>query len=101
MDQLTIESHDRAPHGAASVAALAREGRLLMLSAPLRDLIERRWRRRALGCALVFHRDGYSLEHHFEGPWRQACKAAGAPGRLFHDLRWSVGGDHDVSLLVS
>jgi integrase len=64
-----------------------REGRLLVLSSPLRDLIERRWHRRALGCPLVFHRDRYSLEHHFEGPWRRACKAAGVPGRLFHDLR--------------
>ena len=35
----------------------------------------------------VFHRDGLTLEHHFEGPWRQACQAAGLPGRLFHDLR--------------
>ena len=64
-----------------------REGRLLVLSLPLRDLVERRWLDRALGCPFVFHREGYSLEHHFEGPWRRACKAAGVPGRLFHDLR--------------
>ncbi|HEU4370949.1 MAG TPA: site-specific integrase [Methylomirabilota bacterium] len=64
-----------------------REGRVLVLSGPLRDVIERRWRGRALGCPVVFHRDGLTLEHHFEGPWRQACKAAGLPGRLFHDLR--------------
>ena len=64
-----------------------REGRVLVLSKPLRDLIEHRWKRRALGCRLVFHRDGYPLEHHFEAPWRRACKAAGLPGKLFHDLR--------------
>jgi integrase len=64
-----------------------REGRVLALSAPMRALVERRWQSRRLGCLLVFHRDGFSLEHHFEGPWRRACKAAGAPGRLFHDLR--------------
>jgi len=64
-----------------------REGRVLVLSGPLRDVIERRWHLRALGCPLVFHRDGYSLEHHFEPPWRLACKAAGLPGKLFHDLR--------------
>jgi len=64
-----------------------REGRVLVLSGLLRDLIERRWRKRFLGCPFVFHRDGYSLEHHFEPPWRRACKAAGLPGKLFHDLR--------------
>ena len=53
-------------------------------SGPLRDVIERRWRSRALGWTLVIHRDGLTLEHHFEGPWRQACKAAELPGRLFH-----------------
>ena len=63
-----------------------REGRALVLSAPLRDVIERRWRGRALGCALVFHRDGRSLDH-FKDTWRRACKAAGLPRKLFHDLR--------------
>ena len=64
-----------------------REGRVLALSAPMRALVERRWHARRLGCPLVFRRDGYLLEHHFEGPWRRASKAAGVPGRLFHDLR--------------
>jgi integrase len=68
-------------------ACKTREGRVLVLSGPLRALVERRWHHRALGCPLVFHRDGFSLEHHFEAPWRRACKAAGLPGRLFHDLR--------------
>lgn len=64
-----------------------REGRVLVLSAPMRELIERRWRKRFLGCPLVFHRDRFSLEHNFEPPWRRACKAAGLSDRLFHDLR--------------
>jgi len=64
-----------------------REGRVLVLSGPLQDVMERRWKARALGCPLVFHRDGLTLEHHFEGPWRRACKSAGLPGKLFHDLR--------------
>ena len=63
-----------------------REGRALVLSAPLREVIERRWRGRALGCQLVFHRDSRSLDH-FKDVWRRACKAAGLPRKLFHDLR--------------
>ena len=88
---LSLEWHD--VDRAASVIRLrpetckTREGRVLVLSAPMRDLIERRWCVRRLGCPFVFHRDGCSLEHHFEPPWRRACRAAGLPGRLFHDLR--------------
>jgi len=63
-----------------------RDGRVLVLSAPLREVIERRWRGRAVGVALVFHRDGRSLDH-FKDVWRRACKAAGMPRKLFHDLR--------------
>jgi len=63
-----------------------REGRVLVLSKPLRDVIERLWRARVLGCPLVFHRQGRSLDH-FKDTWRRACKAAGLPGKLFHDLR--------------
>ena len=36
--------------------------------------------------ALVFHRDGHSIDH-FKDVWRRACKAAGLPRKLFHDLR--------------
>jgi len=38
-----------------------REGRLLVLSGPLRELIERRWRLRFLGCPFVFQRGGHWL----------------------------------------
>ncbi len=34
----------------------------------------------------VFHRDGEPIKR-FEGSWKKACKAAGAPGRLVHDFR--------------
>lgn len=63
-----------------------REGRLLVLSTPLRDVIERRWGARALGCPLVFHRDGRSLDH-FKDTWRRACRKAELATKLFHDLR--------------
>jgi integrase len=39
-----------------------------------------------LGCPLVFHRDGRSLDH-FKDVWRRACKTAGMARKLFHDLR--------------
>jgi integrase len=63
-----------------------REGRVLVLSTPLQAVIERRWHARALRCPLVFHEAARSLQG-FKNAWERACKAAGAPGKLFHDLR--------------
>jgi integrase len=34
----------------------------------------------------VFHRDGEPILS-FHHAWRRACREAGVPGRLFHDLR--------------
>jgi integrase len=38
--------------------------------------------------AAVFHREGAPIED-MDDAWRTACKAAGKPGALFHDLRRS------------
>jgi integrase len=87
---LSLEWRDVDRHGGVvrlrPEVSKTREGRVLVLSMPLRDVIERRWQSRALGCPLVFHRDGRSLDH-FKDTWRRACRAAGLPGMLFHDLR--------------
>lgn len=37
-------------------------------------------------CPYVFHRYGERIQS-FGKAWRTACKEAGCPGRLFHDLR--------------
>jgi len=63
-----------------------REGRVLVLAAPLHDLMQRRWQARMLGCPLVFHEASRSLQG-FKNSWERACKAAGCEGKLFHDLR--------------
>lgn len=40
-------------------------------------------------CKLLFHKDGNFIHKHqwFYRQWNNACKAAGVPGLLFHDLR--------------
>lgn len=63
-----------------------REGRVLVLSGPLREVIERRWRGQELGDSRVFYEAARSLQW-FKNAWVRACKSAGCPGRLFHDLR--------------
>jgi integrase len=79
------------------------EGRVLPLSEPLRELIERRWNARSLKCPKVFQKEEQPI-----GDWRKAwtrsCVAAGlfqvlnageknerkVPLKLFHDLRRTV-----------
>lgn len=70
-----------------------REGRAFPITPALRAILERRLdytRRceRAQGRIIpcVFHRKGLQVKSMAKS-WRTACKEAGAPGRLLHDLR--------------
>lgn len=67
-------------------ASKTREGRVLVLSAPLRELIDRRWHSRGLGNPYVFHEAHTHLQG-FRNAWKRACKTAGMPEKLIHDLR--------------
>jgi integrase len=68
-----------------------REGRTLYLDAECRTVIEAQWeRRKKLGTALpwVFlNLKGTDRVGQFLKVWEKCCRAAGYPGRLFHDLR--------------
>jgi integrase len=69
-------------------------GRVLPLSGEVADLIERRWTAREFRvdkgptqlASVVFHKAGVPVGD-FRKAWASACKKAGVPGRLFHDLR--------------
>jgi integrase len=74
-------------------AAKTGRGRTVMLEGDLAELIDRRWAARLFEnegdvrvAALVFHRDGAPMGD-FRKSWATACKAAGVPDKLFHDLR--------------
>jgi len=66
-----------------------KEGRLLPFSEPLGKLIERRWQLRVIGCSRVFHVKGRPVGD-WRKTWKRACREAGLPGKLFHDLRRTV-----------
>jgi integrase len=72
------------------------EPRIIALTAVLAAIIERRWKARTISrpdgtilADLVFHRKGCPVGS-FRKAWASACKAAGVPGLLFHDLRRSA-----------
>ena len=44
------------------------------------------WLSRNVICPFVFQRDGRRIKT-FKESWKNACKAAGCPGRIVHDLR--------------
>jgi integrase len=68
----------------------SKEGRLLPLSTPLREVLGRRLAARRLDTPLVFHyRSGQPIGD-WRKTWRSACKAAKLPTKLFHDLRRTV-----------
>jgi integrase len=66
-----------------------KDGRLLVLSPPLKEVIERRWHAQILSCPFVFHRNGQPIGD-WRKSWGRACTVAGLPRKLFHDLRRTV-----------
>jgi integrase len=65
-------------------------GRLLPLSPPLRAVLARRLLARQLDTPLVFHHHGGQPIRDWRKTWWRATRAAGLPGKLFHDLRRTV-----------
>jgi integrase len=61
-------------------------GRVLPISAPLQQVLNRRQRRRRSGSPHVFHRDGVTVRA-WRTALRDACKKAKVPHRLLHDCR--------------
>src|SRR5262249_46389287 len=68
----------------------SKDGRLLPLSPPLREVLGRRQAARRLDIVLVFHHGGGKPIGDWRKTWRRACGAAGLPGKLFHDTRRTV-----------
>lgn len=62
------------------------EDRTLPLNDDLFDMLKRQAQGRVEECPFVFHRYGERIRS-FGKAWRTACKDAGCPRRLFHDLR--------------
>lgn len=69
------------------------EGRTFPMTADLRVVLERQrgmtqelQRRQGIVCRKVFHRTGKPIKS-FRAAFRTACREAGCPGRLLHDLR--------------
>ena len=71
------------PGGAAGPALV---GRILPISLPIADALNRRRARRDPTSPLVFHRDGIPVRR-WRTAWRTACQAAGVPTRFLHDCR--------------
>jgi integrase len=87
---LTWEAHDRETGTLRLSAAGAKigQGRVIPLTGPLAEIIERRRKRRTPACRLVFHANGSRMVRENGGlldrlydSWFRACEAAGLPGR--------------------
>jgi integrase len=63
-----------------------RVGRVLPISSPLKDVLERRLQQRHSHDRLVFKRGDLS-QRAWQASWRDACRRAGVPNRLLHDCR--------------
>ena len=61
-------------------------GRILPISPPIADALNRRRARRDPDSPLVFHHDGITIRR-WRTAWRTACQAAGVPTRFLHDCR--------------
>ena len=73
-----------------------RAGRMFPFTPELRALLESQRAatttlstKRGRIIANVFHRDCEPIKS-FRRAWRSACRAAGVPGRIFHDFRWTA-----------
>lgn len=62
------------------------EDRTLSLNDELFEMVQEQARRRVEGCPFVFHREGEHIQS-FAKAWKTACREAGCPGKLVHDLR--------------
>ena len=68
------------------------EGRVFPFTSDLRSMLETQrdlrdaLRERGAICPWVFHRRGQRIKS-FRKSWQDACRSAGCPGRLLHDLR--------------
>lgn len=69
------------------------EGRTFYMTQVLRKLLEQQLasiealKRKGVICPYVFHREDGAAIRDFRKSWQDACKDAGYPGKLFHDLR--------------
>ena len=61
-------------------------GRVLPVSEPLKEVLQRRIAARRLDSLLVFHRNGKPTID-WRKAWAAACKLAGLPGKRLHDCR--------------
>lgn len=66
--------------------ATKKHRRVIYLDDELRQIFSEAFRSRRLDCPYVFHRDGRRVGS-FRKSWATACRTAGVPGRIFHDLR--------------
>jgi len=72
------------------------EGRSFYVTAELRDVLTAQLialedlQQQGTICPYVFHREDGTRIKDFRKTWGNACKAAGYPGKLFHDFRRSA-----------